>query len=158
VTRLPPTTVANTVADLREAAQAAASVRHYEDAALLTRAADLIEELRAAWRRGTRPPCPECNGTSTGVVEVRRSKAGPTRRRHECNTCRCRWTLWDGVLDHESIVKPTLALPAPAPGVLTCLSCQHWTDDRCGMGFPDPELEGVGFAADCETFLGAPLP
>ena len=48
--------------------------------------------------------------------------------------------------------------PQPQAQAITCLSCQHWSHDRCSMGFPDPELEGVGFAADCETFLSAPLP
>lgn len=35
----------------------------------------------------------------------------------------------------------------------SCHDCQQWLHGRCSLGFPDPELEGPGFAADCESFL-----
>ena len=34
---------------------------------------------------------------------------------------------------------------------VSCLNCIHW-DERCGMGFPDPAIEGLGFAADCSVY------
>lgn len=34
---------------------------------------------------------------------------------------------------------------------LSCHSCAHWRN-RCEMGFPDPEEEGPGFAADCSFY------
>lgn len=34
----------------------------------------------------------------------------------------------------------------------TCVSCCHWSGRRCGLGYPDPEIEGVGFAQDCAAF------
>lgn len=34
---------------------------------------------------------------------------------------------------------------------LSCLECQHW-NDRCTMGFPDPEEEGPGAAQWCSCF------
>lgn len=40
----------------------------------------------------------------------------------------------------------------------SCHDCQQWLHGRCSLGFPDPELEGPGFAADCECFSTAPLP
>ena len=35
---------------------------------------------------------------------------------------------------------------------ITCESCRFWSGDACGMGLPDPEEEGLGFAADCALF------
>lgn len=34
----------------------------------------------------------------------------------------------------------------------SCHDCIHWLADRCGMGFPDPLLEGPLFAADCAAY------
>jgi rubredoxin len=45
----------------------------------------------------------------------------------------------------------------PRRQVLSCLQCRHWSG-RCGLGFPDPEIEGPAFAVDCGTFLSALLP
>lgn len=44
--------------------------------------------------------------------------------------------------------------PAPAGGVasLSCHHCDHWSR-RCGLGFPDPDEEGPGFANDCSSYL-----
>lgn len=39
--------------------------------------------------------------------------------------------------------------PADAP---SCLCCVLWRDGECGYGFPDPEEEGPGFAADCDHY------
>jgi len=36
--------------------------------------------------------------------------------------------------------------------ILTCAQCEFWSGGVCGMGLPDPELEGPGFAADCALF------
>lgn len=33
-----------------------------------------------------------------------------------------------------------------------CTECQHWSRDRCGLGFPDPLTEGTSFAADCDLY------
>jgi hypothetical protein len=41
--------------------------------------------------------------------------------------------------------------PAPITGP-SCERCHNWSGDHCGMGFPDPLEEGLGFAADCETY------
>lgn len=34
----------------------------------------------------------------------------------------------------------------------SCVQCCHWAGRRCGLGYPDPEIEGVGFAQDCAAF------
>lgn len=34
----------------------------------------------------------------------------------------------------------------------TCDRCQHWTGERCDLGFPDPLDEGLRFAASCSVF------
>ena len=45
------------------------------------------------------------------------------------------------------------ARPAPPPaGAPSCLRCNHWQNDDCGIGFPDPLEEGPGFAADCDLY------
>jgi len=49
---------------------------------------------------------------------------------------------------------PELPRWHPAPN-LTCCECDHWRGSACGMGLPDPEEEGVAFAADCALFSPA---
>lgn len=34
---------------------------------------------------------------------------------------------------------------------MSCHVCVHWSG-KCKMGFPDPEEEGLGFAADCSFY------
>lgn len=43
--------------------------------------------------------------------------------------------------------RPQLTLAGPR-----CDQCEHWTGERCSWGFPDPLLEGWGFAVDCELY------
>jgi len=45
----------------------------------------------------------------------------------------------------------TRQAPAPVTGP-SCERCQNWSIDHCGMGFPDPLEEGLGFAADCHLY------
>lgn len=33
-----------------------------------------------------------------------------------------------------------------------CTECRHWSNDECGLGFPDPLEEGTGFAGDCDLY------
>lgn len=33
-----------------------------------------------------------------------------------------------------------------------CDRCSYWSDGKCGFGFPDPLVEGLSFAADCELY------
>lgn len=33
-----------------------------------------------------------------------------------------------------------------------CTRCRHWDGNECGIGFPDPLEEGVGFAVDCNLY------
>ena len=40
-------------------------------------------------------PCPACHNPGS-VLETRRCSNGTRRRRHECQTCRHRWTSHDG--------------------------------------------------------------
>jgi len=40
--------------------------------------------------------------------------------------------------------------PVGADG-LSCYQCQHWAD-RCTFGYPDPVVEGPGFASDCSMY------
>lgn len=37
------------------------------------------------------------------------------------------------------------------PGGRTCHDCNLWRG-RCALGLPDPEEEGIGFAAECASF------
>lgn len=34
----------------------------------------------------------------------------------------------------------------------SCYQCLHWSERQCQIGFPDPVLEGPGFAADCNLY------
>jgi len=34
-----------------------------------------------------------------------------------------------------------------------CSNCNHWDSSRCDLGFPDPHVEGHGFARDCSVYL-----
>jgi hypothetical protein len=43
------------------------------------------------------------------------------------------------------------AMRRPSSGP-SCHACEHWRNDRCGMGFPDPLEEGPAFAADCSLY------
>jgi hypothetical protein len=146
--------------------------------------------------------CPECHAPSE-VLATRRHSSGTIRRRHQCRTCRHRWTSYEGdppghrggwpagrsakpwrQLSPEQvrhILESPLSdrqlalevgrsrwaiaqlrsgrtyanlwpeLPRRQAG-LTCLQCSHWRNGRCGMGFPDPVEEGLGFANDCSMY------
>jgi hypothetical protein len=45
----------------------------------------------------------------------------------------------------------------PGPNDPSCERCREWrgleSADPCGMGFPDPVIEGVGFARDCSVYV-----
>jgi hypothetical protein len=41
----------------------------------------------------------------------------------------------------------------PGPNDPSCERCREWRDDECLMGFPDPQIEGVGFACDCSLYV-----
>lgn len=40
----------------------------------------------------------------------------------------------------------------PKPGDPSCEQCRFWDAEACGMGFPDPAEEGLGFARECVVF------
>jgi len=44
----------------------------------------------------------------------------------------------------------------PGEGVPSCELCTSWTEGRCKERFPDPEIEGPGFAADCDFYEKRP--
>jgi len=35
---------------------------------------------------------------------------------------------------------------------LNCYDCVNWAGSRCNFGFPDPLIEGLTFAADCDLY------
>jgi hypothetical protein len=41
----------------------------------------------------------------------------------------------------------------PGPNDPSCERCREWRGDECLMGFPDPQIEGVGFACDCSLYV-----
>jgi hypothetical protein len=45
----------------------------------------------------------------------------------------------------------------PGPNDPSCERCREWrgleSADPCRMGFPDPAIEGVGFARDCSVYV-----
>lgn len=42
-------------------------------------------------------------------------------------------------------------MPAEPVRSRSCLKCKDW-EGRCGIGLPDPDIEGPGFAADCDFY------
>jgi hypothetical protein len=44
------------------------------------------------------------------------------------------------------------APPPVIPDGPNCWHCSEWRVNRCEMGFPDPLVEGLGFAADCSLY------
>ena len=55
---------------------------------------------------------------------------------------------------HPELLRPNAPADAPPPIVSgpSCHECGNWTGASCGFGFPDPLLEGLGFAADCDLY------
>jgi hypothetical protein len=55
--------------------------------------------------------------------------------------------------DHPELLRPNedrrSRPPMDGP---TCLECAHWKSSRCSFDFPDPLLEGITFAADCDLY------
>lgn len=43
-------------------------------------------------------------------------------------------------------------LPPPELSGPSCINCTSWDGTECRIGFPDPGIEGPGFAADCSLF------
>lgn len=66
-------------------------------------------------------------------------------------TGHCRQTV-AAVLRGESHAHVCRDLPRRSSK--SCLDCGHW-QGRCGLGFPDPEDEGPGFASDCASYCQA---
>ena len=45
-------------------------------------------------------------------------------------------------------------LPELPRWTVSCDRCIHWSGPgHCSLGFPDPLVEGVGFARDCASFV-----
>lgn len=53
---------------------------------------------------------------------------------------------------HPDLIRPNAVGQKPVTGGPNCLDCEQWRDGRCSFGFPDPELEGLSFAADCDLY------
>ncbi len=57
---------------------------------------------------------------------------------------------YDDVLPGLPRKRPRIAPVQQVDGP-SCHRCQHWRSG-CDLGFPDPELEGPAFAADCSLY------
>jgi hypothetical protein len=56
------------------------------------------------------------------------------------------------IRDGKSHASVAPELPRRQP-LRRCSDCQHWQHgSECGLGFPDPQLEGIQFARDCSTY------
>jgi len=55
---------------------------------------------------------------------------------------------------HPELLRPKSPADAPPPTVdgPSCHECSNWTGAQCGFGFPDPLVEGLTFAADCDLY------
>jgi hypothetical protein len=50
------------------------------------------------------------------------------------------------------LIRPNAVDQKPASAGPNCLDCKEWSDGRCSFGFPDPLIEGLTFAADCDLY------
>ena len=50
------------------------------------------------------------------------------------------------------LIRPKAERQQPATDGPNCLNCQEWRDGRCSFSFPDPLLEGLTFAAECNLY------
>lgn len=55
---------------------------------------------------------------------------------------------------HPNLHRPNAKAEQAMPAIdgPSCLECSSWAGIRCGFGFPDPLIEGLGFAADCDVY------
>lgn len=73
--------------------------------------------------------------------------SGETIRQIRCGR------LYRNVLPH--LIRPKEERPRLLPDGPRCDHCEHWRPGVCSFGFPDPIMEGLGFAADCEVYRPA---
>jgi hypothetical protein len=104
--------------------------------------------------------CPKCGSDLSAVVESRLQMSGSRRRRRQCNDCGHRWSTVEEVIGEPAMprVKRSrkrrqAAEPKPQPiDGPSCDKCHAWTGARCRWGFPDPLIEGLLFASDCDLY------
>lgn len=126
--------------------------------------------------------CPECSGTARLVETRVTANGHKRRRRFRCTACLHRWTevgantpmrppvtmIADIRLSQEpeTVLAARHGISTSTVGAIrrgevwadvvikghTCRNCLHWHHERCGLGFPDPREEGVGFGQQCVTF------
>lgn len=53
---------------------------------------------------------------------------------------------------HPELMRRNDTRPRPAVVGPSCERCANWTGSGCNFGFPDPLLEGPGFASDCDLY------
>jgi hypothetical protein len=53
---------------------------------------------------------------------------------------------------HSEMLPGLLRPNDPKPSGPSCDKCSHWTGKQCGFGFPDPLVEGLLFAVDCDLY------
>lgn len=51
------------------------------------------------------------------------------------------------------LIRPGATEQKPIPDETSCLNCEEWRNGQCSFGFPDPLVEGLGFASDCNAFV-----
>jgi hypothetical protein len=63
--------------------------------------------------------------------------------------------IFAGILYRDLL--PENYRPAPGPNDPSCERCREWrgpdAEHPCRMGFPDPAIEGPGFARDCNLYV-----
>ena len=101
---------------------------------------------RGGWPAGQ--PWAGAKRLTAAEVEAILLSPPPTRQLAE-QTGRSRWAITQ-VRTGRTYARVCPDLPRRQAGI-SCLQCCHWSG-RCGMGFPDPVEEGLGFAAECEMF------
>jgi hypothetical protein len=88
------------------------------------------------------------------IKEIRALKGHYGRRilaqRYKCSEELIR-AIWAGQI-YRDLLPDGFRAP-PKPGDPNCEHCLHWAADACGMGFPDPDVEGPSFARDCSVFV-----
>jgi transposase-like protein len=99
--------------------------------------------------------CPVCGGKM--IVEKTCKYKRRTYKRWLCKSCDYLMVAaaesFDGLTAKQII---EMASPVKRRNGPSCTSCNNWRGEEnpspCAMGFPDPVIEGPGFARDCSLY------
>ena len=100
--------------------------------------------------------CPKCGGKI--VIRSTSTYKEMFYKTWKCKACDYRRSLYaeslEGLTNEQQFEMAKAVQRKDGP---SCERCREWrgleSANPCGMGFPDPVIEGVGFARDCSLYV-----